>query len=64
MLDIVTARRIFDEQIVPDLLDGAARRDKPVVVFVVGQPGAGKSRTQQQLLTRDGPHGRCRPRYR
>ncbi|MFD4904242.1 zeta toxin family protein [Kitasatospora purpeofusca] len=36
-------REIFDLDIVPLLLDGIVARDKPVAVFVVGQPGAGKT---------------------
>jgi hypothetical protein len=37
--------RIFREQIVPDLLSGPQSQENPTVVFVVGQQGAGKSRT-------------------
>jgi len=37
--------RIFREQIVADLLSGPQPQEKPTVVFVVGQQGAGKSRT-------------------
>ncbi|MFJ6772104.1 zeta toxin family protein [Kitasatospora sp. NPDC091257] len=36
-------REIFDLDIVPMLLGGAVARERPVAVFVVGQPGAGKS---------------------
>ncbi|MGY0466829.1 zeta toxin family protein [Kitasatospora sp. cg17-2] len=36
-------REIFDDEIVPLLLDGIVPREKPVVVYVVAQPGAGKS---------------------
>lgn len=39
----VTSRRIFEERIVPDLLSAAEPADAPVVVFVAGQPGAGKT---------------------
>ncbi|HVB45162.1 MAG TPA: zeta toxin family protein [Streptosporangiaceae bacterium] len=37
-------RRIFCEEIVPDLLARPEPQEDPVVVFVVGQQGAGKSR--------------------
>ncbi|MFI9311131.1 zeta toxin family protein [Streptomyces triculaminicus] len=37
-------RRIFRARIVPQLLAGRDQRDVPTVVFLVGQPGAGKSR--------------------
>lgn len=37
--------RIFREQIVADLLSGPQPQETPTVVFVVGQQGAGKSRT-------------------
>ncbi|MFF2751358.1 zeta toxin family protein [Kitasatospora sp. NPDC058048] len=36
-------REIFDLDIVPLLLDGAVPQERPVAVFVVGQPGAGKT---------------------
>ena len=38
------ARRIFCEQIVPELLAGREPQAQPTVVFLVGQHGAGKSR--------------------
>jgi predicted ABC-type ATPase len=37
-------RRIFAERIVPHLLTGRAPQEIPTVVFLIGQPGAGKSR--------------------
>lgn len=42
-------RRIFCEEIVPDLLTGPQPQDEPVVVFVVGQQGAGKSRVAEMV---------------
>lgn len=40
-------RRIFTDRIVPDLLAGRTPQDVPTVVFLVGQPGAGKSRVTE-----------------
>lgn len=37
-------RRIFQQEIVPDLLAGREPQAEPTVVFLVGQHGAGKSR--------------------
>jgi UDP-N-acetylglucosamine kinase len=37
--------RIFASQIVPQLLAGATAQPDPRVVFVIGQPGAGKTAT-------------------
>jgi hypothetical protein len=37
-------RRIFAEEIVPELLAGRTAQDLPTAVFLIGQPGAGKSR--------------------
>jgi predicted ABC-type ATPase len=42
-------RRIFCEEIVPELLTGPDPQDEPVVVFVVGQQGAGKSRVAEMI---------------
>lgn len=36
-------RFIFDELIVPDLLAHSAAQERPIVVYVMGQPGAGKT---------------------
>src|SRR5260370_11418695 len=44
LLPAAEGRRIFCEQIVPELLARPEPQDEPVVVFVVGQQGAGKSR--------------------
>jgi UDP-N-acetylglucosamine kinase len=46
-------RRIFTEQIVPDLLTGQPQHE-PVVVIIAGPPGAGKSRAQDAIVTRLG----------
>jgi len=45
-------RRVFQEEIVPQLLAGRARQQTPTVVFLVGQPGAGKSRLTEVLAAR------------
>ncbi|MFC1428597.1 zeta toxin family protein [Streptacidiphilus sp. N1-12] len=37
------AERIVAEQILPAVLDGAVPQERPVAVWVAGQPGAGKS---------------------
>jgi Zeta toxin len=42
-------RRIFREQIVPGLLAGPEPQEEPTVVFLVGQPGAGKTRAASML---------------
>jgi energy-coupling factor transporter ATP-binding protein EcfA2 len=42
-------RRIFREQIIPDLLSGPEPQEDPTVVFLVGQHGAGKSRIASML---------------
>ncbi|WP_346177233.1 zeta toxin family protein [Streptomyces cuspidosporus] len=38
-------RWIFDELIVPSYLSGITAQEEPVAVYVMGQPGAGKTRT-------------------
>lgn len=50
-------RRIFREQIVPELLAGPDAQSRPVVVALVGQHGAGKSRAARmvaEVLARKG----------
>ncbi|WP_329202915.1 MULTISPECIES: zeta toxin family protein [unclassified Streptomyces] len=42
-------QQIFDEDIVPAFLTGITSHQRPVVVYVLGQPGSGKSRTADQL---------------
>ncbi|MFF7183327.1 hypothetical protein [Streptomyces sp. NPDC008121] len=37
-------RWIFDHLIAPDLLERLTPQERPVAVYVVGQPGAGKTR--------------------
>lgn len=44
-------RRIFHQEIVPDKMWGLQTQDDPVVVFLVGQPGAGKSRVSAMVAT-------------
>ncbi|WP_228991978.1 zeta toxin family protein [Streptomyces sp. DH8] len=53
----VENQRLFRERIVPDLLAGAEPQETPTVVFLVGQPGAGKSKvteTVAAVLNRNG----------
>ncbi|MER8188397.1 zeta toxin family protein [Kitasatospora sp. NPDC094015] len=38
---------VFDAVIVPTMLSGVVPQEKPVVVFIAGQPGAGKTRAAQ-----------------
>ncbi|UQA91471.1 zeta toxin family protein [Streptomyces halobius] len=49
-------RFIFDELVAPSLLDGVTPQERPVVVYVLGQPGAGKTRTA--LMVRRALRGR------
>ncbi|MFE5519900.1 zeta toxin family protein [Streptomyces virginiae] len=42
-------QQIFDEDIVPSFLTGITSHERPVVVYVLGQPGSGKSRTADLL---------------
>ncbi|TGG78529.1 Zeta toxin family protein [Streptomyces albus] len=42
-------RWIFDELIVPDLLARSTPQERPIVVYVMGQPGAGKTRMTPML---------------
>ncbi|GAA0298249.1 hypothetical protein GCM10010302_41150 [Streptomyces polychromogenes] len=42
-------RRIFLEGIVPELLEGRVPQGTPTVVFLIGQPGAGKSRLTEEV---------------
>ncbi|WP_141754167.1 zeta toxin family protein [Streptomyces subrutilus] len=42
-------QQIFDEDIVPAYLTGITPHERPVVVYVMGQPGSGKSRSADQL---------------
>ncbi|MGW1004809.1 zeta toxin family protein [Streptomyces sp. NPDC002520] len=50
-------RRIFRERIVPDLLEGRTPQATPTVVFLVGQPGAGKSRVTELVAAQLNRHG-------
>ncbi|GAB7109607.1 hypothetical protein JCM4814A_79220 [Streptomyces phaeofaciens JCM 4814] len=49
--------RIFRVRIVPDLLEGRASQETPTVVFLVGQPGAGKSRVTEMVASVLNRHG-------
>ncbi|MFJ3877166.1 zeta toxin family protein [Streptomyces sp. NPDC090077] len=50
-------QRIFRERIVPDLLAGREPQANPAVVFVIGQPGAGKSRVTEDVARALNRHG-------
>jgi hypothetical protein len=50
-------RRIFVQRIVPDLLVRPAPQARPVVVFLVGQHGAGKTRVAAMAAGRLGGYG-------
>jgi energy-coupling factor transporter ATP-binding protein EcfA2 len=50
-------QRIFRERIVPDLLEGRVPQETPTVVFLVGQPGAGKSRVTEMVAGVLNQHG-------
>jgi UDP-N-acetylglucosamine kinase len=43
------SERIFQQHIVPDELRVGVRQDRPVVVFVAGQPGSGKTKTTEAV---------------
>ncbi|MGB9998462.1 zeta toxin family protein [Streptomyces pseudogriseolus] len=49
--------RIFRERIVPDLLHGRASQETPTIVFLVSQPGAGKSRVTEMVAAQLNRHG-------
>ncbi|MFD3699629.1 zeta toxin family protein [Streptomyces sp. NPDC058646] len=49
--------RIFRELIVPDLLAGRVPQATPTVVFIIGQPGAGKSRVTEDVAGALNQHG-------
>ncbi|GGV54580.1 hypothetical protein GCM10010293_68580 [Streptomyces griseoflavus] len=46
-----------NERIVPDLLQGRASQEMPTVVFLVGQPGAGRSRVTEMVAAQLDRHG-------
>ncbi|MBW1603528.1 zeta toxin family protein [Streptomyces sp. JJ66] len=50
-------QRIFHERIVPDLLAGCAPQETSTVVFLIGQPGAGKSRVTEVVAATLNQHG-------
>ncbi|MFI5534484.1 zeta toxin family protein [Kitasatospora sp. NPDC051853] len=54
-------RQIFEEDIVPLLLDDIVPSERPVAIFVLGQPGAGKTRIAHTIL--HGHHGGSRPTH-
>ncbi|WP_236576755.1 zeta toxin family protein [Streptomyces sp. HF10] len=50
-------QRIFRERIVPDLLASRVSQETPTVVFLIGQPGAGKSRVTELVAAQLNQHG-------
>ncbi|CAM5406720.1 hypothetical protein GCM10010329_86150 [Streptomyces spiroverticillatus] len=50
---------IFTHSIVRDLLAPFAPQDQPVALYLLGQPGSGKSHVASLLLHRFAPHGGC-----
>jgi hypothetical protein len=50
LLSDAASASIFDEEIVPAELSAGVGVDRPVVVFVAGQPGAGKTRTTETVV--------------
>ncbi len=42
-------RHIFENEIVPDLLEGKTPQERPTALFLVAQPGSGKSRLQKEV---------------
>lgn len=42
-------RHIFRQRIVPDLLEGKTPQKRPTALFLISQPGSGKSRLQKEV---------------
>jgi len=57
MLSAHQHQTIFNELIVPTWTTGATRQDQPVVVFVAGQPGSGKTSTAEIVHQALAPRG-------
>ncbi|WP_051920750.1 zeta toxin family protein [Bifidobacterium cuniculi] len=51
---------IFDRQVLPILESLASPGERPVTVFLGGQPGAGKTQAQRTVLLRTLGRGCCR----
>ena len=41
--------RVFRRDIVPSELESVPSQEQPIVVFLIGQPGAGKSATADEI---------------
>jgi predicted ABC-type ATPase len=52
LLSEAAARRIFEEEILPEELAAGTPQAAPCVVFVAGQPGAGKTTTTEAVIDR------------
>ncbi|MCX5077743.1 zeta toxin family protein [Streptomyces sp. NBC_00424] len=50
-------RRIFRERIVPHLLERRQPQGTPTAVFLIGQPGSGKSRVTEMVAAALNQHG-------
>lgn len=44
-------KQIFEDEIVPELLEGRQPQGQPTALFLIAQPGSGKSRLQKELDT-------------
>jgi UDP-N-acetylglucosamine kinase len=52
LLSEAAARRIFEEEILPEELAAGTPQAAPCGVFVAGQPGAGKTTTTEAVIDR------------
>lgn len=52
-------QRIFEDEIIPDLLSSGQRAEQPVVVFIGGQTGAGKTAITDLVVDSLGQRGGC-----
>ncbi|MFI5775977.1 zeta toxin family protein [Nocardia sp. NPDC051570] len=52
ILSAAENKRIFEQRIVPRDLSSGAPQDRPTVVFLVGQPGAGKTKAAEMIAAK------------
>jgi UDP-N-acetylglucosamine kinase len=57
LLSEADSERIFQVEIAPERLQGGQAVERPVAVFVAGQPGAGKTKTTEAVRRRFDDHG-------